>query len=159
MNRNAFTLIEVLVSVTILAVVATGLFQISINSKNNFAFLEQKARFDRLSSIPIMHNDEKYHHKEKTFFDFLREDYEIKEDKVRKFLKKEKISYDEEEYTKFAPFAEGEDTTDKNSLFGGNERDEESAPSSQAADITLIFDKITVSDKHNSTYVYKIKIQ
>ena len=159
MNRNAFTLIEVLVSVAILAVVATGLFQISMNSKNNFAFLEQKARFDRLSSIPVMHNDEKYHHKEKTLFDFLRTDYEIKKDEVRKFLKKEKISYEEEEYTKFAPFAEGEDATDESSLFGNSEEDEESTSSSQAADITLIFDKITVSDKHNSTYVYKIKIQ
>jgi len=155
MNRNAFTLIEVLVSVAILAVVATGLFQISMNSKNNFAFLEQKARFDRLGSIPIMHNDEKYHHKEKTLFDFLRADYEIKKDEVRQFLKKEKISYEEEEYSKFAPFAESGDTTDEN-LFADEEED---TSSSQAADITLIFDKITVSDKHNSTYVYKIKIQ
>ncbi len=158
MNRNAFTLIEVLVSVAILAVVATGLFQISMNSKNNFTFLEQKARFDRLSSIPVMHNDEKYHHKEKTLFDFLRADYEIKKDEVRQFLKKEKISYEEEEYAKFAPFAESGNETDQNSLFAEDEGDE-NRPSSQAADITLIFDKITVSNKHNATYVYKIKIQ
>jgi len=157
MNRNAFTLIEVLVSVAILAVVATGLFQISMNSKNNFAFLEQKARFDRLSSIPIMHNDEKYHHKEKTLFDFLRTDYTIKEDKVRQFLKKEKVAYEEEEYAKFSPFADGSDDTDEEtSLFSGEEED---ARQAQAADITLIFDKITISNNHNSTYVYKIKIQ
>lgn len=140
MNRKAFTLIEVLISVAILAVVATGLFQISFNSKNNFEFLEHKARFDRLSSIPIIHNDAKYHHKEKALYEFLRADYEIKEDEVRKFLKQKKVQYSQEEYARFSPMSE------------------EETDSSPEMDLTLLFDKITISGKHQSTYVYKLKI-
>ncbi len=151
MNRNAFTLIEVLVSVAILAVVATGLFQISLNSKNNFSFLEEKAKFDRLSSIPIMHNNPKYHHKEKTLFDFLREDYEIKEDKIRQYLKKEKMAYEQKEFTKFSPFSEEEESDA--APF------EEKTTSSMEFDLTLVFDKIVISNKHQSTYVYKIKTE
>jgi prepilin-type N-terminal cleavage/methylation domain-containing protein len=150
MSRRAFTLIEVLVSVAILAVVATGLLQISTNSKNNFAFLLQKAQFDRKSSIPIMHNDPKYHHSEKDLYEFLRDDYTIKEDEVRKMLKKTKILYTQEEYATFSPFADEE--SDQAS-------DEKDATQQNVMDMTLIFDKITISDKHNATYVYKLQKQ
>ena len=150
MNRSAFTLIEVLVSVTILAVVATGLFQISINSKNNFSYLAEKANFDRLASIPITHNDIKYHHKDKVLYDFLRDDYLIKDDEVIKYLKKEKVRYDQEEFATFAPFSEEGDIEE---TFA----DDENNPSMAGFDLTLQFDKITISNKHQSTYVYKIQ--
>ncbi len=149
MSRGAFTLIEVLVSVTILAVVATGLFQISLNSKNNFEFLYKKAAFDRKSSIPLMHNDPKYHHKEKEFYEFLRGSYDIKDDEIRQYLKKEKISYSQEEYTTFSPLGDNiQDNTD----FEQNQN-----PMAQS--IRLIFDKVAISNKNQSTYAYKIRIQ
>jgi prepilin-type N-terminal cleavage/methylation domain-containing protein len=154
MNRNAFTLIEVLVSVTILAVVATGLFQIALNSKNNFTFLEQKAQFDRMSSIPIMHNDPKYHHSEKPLYEFLRTEYEITEDQVRQYLKKEKVAYSQEEYAKFSPFSQEENSDEEISPF----EEDETAPAI-ATDLTLTFEKITIHNKHHSTYVYKIEMK
>ncbi len=150
MNRNGFTLIEVLVSVAILAVVATGLFQIALNSKNNFAFLEQKAQFDRIASIPIMHNDPKYHHQEKSLYEFLREDYDIRQDDVRKALKERKVQYTQEEYARFSLAQELGDTQER----GQDENDLQSLP---AMDMTLLFDKITIYDKHHSTYVYRLE--
>ncbi len=156
MNRNAFTLIEVLVSVAILAVVATGLFQIAINSKNNFTFLANKAQFDRLASIPVTHNDPKYHRTEKSLYDFLRDDYMIKEDKVIRFLKQKKIAYEQENYTTFAPFSE-EDTTKQTEDSEQNQNSDNLLE--QGIDLTLQFDKITISDKHHSTYVYKVQLQ
>ncbi len=146
MNRNAFTLIEVLVSVAILAVVATGLFQISLNSKNNFEFLYNKAEFDRKSSIALIHNNPRYHHKEKEFYEFLRDSYDIKEDEVRQYLKKEKVSYSQEEYTSFSPL--GENSSDLNQY-----------QNPMAQSITLIFNKIIISNKNQSTYAYKIDIK
>ena len=146
MNRNAFTLIEVLVSVAILAVVATGLFQISLNSKNNFEFLYNKAGFDRKSSIALMHNNQKYHHKEKEFYEFLRDSYDIKEDDVRQYLKKEKVSYSQEEYISFSPM--GENSNDLNQY-----------QNPMAQSITLVFNKIIISNKNQSTYAYKIDIK
>ncbi len=155
MNRNAFTLIEVLVSVAILAVVATGLFQIAINSKNNFTFLANKAQFDRLASIPVTHNDPKYHRTEKSLYDFLREDYMIKEDKVIRFLKQKKISYEQENYATFAPFSQ------ENSAQTDKTLEEPSSDNllEQGMELTLQFDKITISDKHHATYVYKVQLQ
>ena len=155
MNRNAFTLIEVLVSVAILAVVATGLFQIAINSKNNFTFLANKAQFDRLASIPVTHNDPKYHRTEKSLYDFLREDYMIKEDKVIRFLKQKKISYEQENYATFAPFSQ------ENSAQTDETLEEPSSDNllEQGMELTLQFDKITISDKHHATYVYKVQLQ
>ncbi len=146
MSRSAFTLIEVLVSVAILAVVATGLFQISLNGKNNFEFLYEKAKFDRKSSIALMHNNPKYHHKEKEFYEFLRDGYDIKDDEIRQYLKKEKVSYSQEEYTTFSPLGEydGDLTQNQNPL---------------AQSVTLIFNKIVVSNKNQSTYAYKIEIK
>jgi prepilin-type N-terminal cleavage/methylation domain-containing protein len=150
MNRSAFTLIEVLVSVTILAVVATGLFQISMNSKNNFAFLKQKAQFDRLASIPLVHNDPKYNHTQKDLFEFVRDDYEIKEDEIRKALKAVKVNYTQEEYATFSPFSEAssesEDSPEDDEMQNG-------------MDMTLVFDKITIYDKQNSTFVYKLQLK
>ena len=152
MNRSAFTLIEVLVSVAILAVVATGLLQISTNSKNNFAFLIEKAQFDRISSIPIMHNDPKYNHSEKNLYEFLRSDYDIKEDEVRKVLKNRKVRYTQEEYVTFSPFADTQGSE--------NETDDENGSMQQSVmDMALIFDKITISDQHQATYVYKLQKQ
>ena len=152
MNRSAFTLIEVLVSVTILAVVATGLFQISINSKNNFSFLKQKAEFDRIASIPIMHNNPKYNHTQKNLFEFIRNDYEIKEDEIRKTLKALKINYTQEEYATFSPFSE-------DSAQIENNIDTEENDMQTGMDMTLIFDKITIYDKHNSTFIYKLQLK
>lgn len=156
MNRNGFTLIEVLVSVAILAVVATGLFQIALNSKNNFAFLEQKAQFDRVASIPIMHNDPKYHHQEKNLYEFLRNDYDIKRDEIRKALKERKVHYSQEEYARFS-LAEEMGDTDESSE--SSEDDNANPQSLSAMDMTLLFDKITIYDKHHSTYVYRLESQ
>ena len=148
MNRNAFTLIEVLVSVAILAVVATGLFEIATNSKNNFAYLLQKSQFDRVSSIPIIHNDPKFNHSTKDLYEYLRNDYDIREDSVRKTFKDIRVTYTQEEYAVFAPFADAEEKT------GSDETD---TLQQNVMDMQLVFDKITISDTKNSTYVYKLQ--
>jgi len=153
MNRSAFTLIEVLVSVAILAVVATGLFQISLNSKNNFDYLNHKATFDRLSAIGFMHNDQKHHHKQKNLYEFLRYDYTIKDDAIRTHLKKLKVSYTQEEYSTFSPLGDIAEKIDDSNTF---EQTTENNNENIAQSITFVFDKITIADKYNSTYAYKI---
>ena len=90
--RNGFTLIEVLVSVVILSVVAVGLFDVSSKGKQNYMFLKEKTEFDRLSSLALMHNDQKHHGKDKTLYDFVRYDYKIDDDDLRKYLKSKKTT-------------------------------------------------------------------
>ncbi len=149
MNSKAFTLIEVLVSITILAVVATGLFKISLNSKANFEYLYKKSQFDRLSSIAFMHNDQKFHHKEKSLYDFLRESYTIKDDEIRQYFKKIKVSYSQEEYSTLSLG----DSSDTENIDETNSQDQEG---DIIPNITFVFDKITISNKNQSTYAYKI---
>jgi len=147
---KAFTLIEVLVSVTILAVVATGLLQISTNSKHNFSFLKEKSEFSRLASIALVHNDQKYHNKEMALFDFLRDDYDNIEDELRNYLKKTKVKYTHEEVSSFSPLS--------SSLDDQNQSQYEEQNPQSALNITILYDQITVSKDKNIARAYKIYV-
>jgi len=142
MNKKAFTLIEVLVSVVILSTVAVLLFEISTNSKNSFSYLSQKAGFTTLSSLPLMHNNPKYHNSDKTLYEYIRYDFDIKDDDLRKYLKEKKIHYRQEEFADFSPL---------------NESDEEMEQGTDG--FTILFDKIQISNKQQSTFLYKIDIK
>ena len=142
MNKKAFTLIEVLVSVVILSTVAVLLFEISTNSKNSFSYLSQKASFTTLSSLPLMHNNPKYHNSDKTLYEYIRYDFDIKDDDLRKYLKEKKIHYRQEEFADFSPLSESDEEMEQ----GTN-------------GFTILFDKIQISNKQQSTFLYKIDIK
>jgi prepilin-type N-terminal cleavage/methylation domain-containing protein len=141
MNRKAFTLIEVLVSVVILSSVAVILFEISTNSKNNFTFLKDKGNFSTLSSVALIHNNQKFHNKHTDLYEFIKYDYNIKDDDLRRYLKSQKVHYTHEEFTTFSPLSEGDGTSN-------SEND--------MIDFTIVFDKVQVWTKKQSTYIYKI---
>ncbi len=147
---KAFTLIEVLVSVMILAVVGTGLLQISSNSKHNFMFLKEKSEFDRLASIAFIHNDQKYHNKDITLYDFIKDEYTNIDDDLRKYLKDIKVNYSHEEVSTFNPL---EGSVDDQNQDGEQELGQASL------NPTIIYDKIIVSRGKNATYAYKVYIQ
>ncbi len=144
---KAFTLIEVLVSVMILAIVGTGLLQISSNSKDNFIFLKKKGEFDRLASIAFVHHKQKYHHKDMTLYDFIEDSYSNIDDDLRKYLKAIKVSYSQEEVATFNPLEEESD--DQSPV-----QEQEQA----AFNFTIVYDKIVISEGKNATYGYKVYI-
>ena len=145
---KAFTLIEVLVSVMILAVVGTGLLQISTNSKHNFIYLKNKSEFDRLASIALIHNNQKFHHKNMTLYDFIKDDYNNIDDDLRKYLKEIKVAYSHEEVASFNPLEGSIDEQNKSTdnLMQG------------ALNLTIHYDKITITENKNSTFAYKVYI-
>jgi len=150
-TKKAFTLIEVLVSVMILAVVGTGLLQISSNSKQNFMFLKEKSEFDRLASIAFIHNNQKYHHKEITLYDFIKDDYTNIDDELRKYLKDVKVSYSHEEVATFNPL--------EGSIDDRNQSEELNAKDTTTAfNLSIVYDKIIISKDKNSAYAYKVYI-
>ncbi len=144
MNKKAFTLIEVLVSVIILSTVAVMLFEISTNSKNNFSYLTKKGEFTTLYSLALMHNDQAFHNSEKNLYEFIRDDYDIKDDDFRKYLKEKKVYYDHQEFTTFEPLGSSENKDDD---------------SNQSMNFKIVFDKILVGDKQNSTFIYKMHLR
>ena len=141
-STKGFTLIEVLVSVVILAIVGVGLLQISINSKKNFEFLKEKISFDRLSSIAFTHNSNDLHNKDMTLFQFIEDNYDNIDDDIRKYLDSKKVTYRHESFSTL-------------SLPGSNNEQNGSA-SDNGMDLTLIYEKITVFGKHYATFAYKI---
>lgn len=142
---SGFTLIEVLISVTILAIVATGLIQISSHAKKNFQFLQEKANFSSIASIPFIHNDQKYHNEDIALYDFLKDDYPQIEDDIRKYLKNYKIYYSQKEFETYSPFSE--DNKSQNS------------EENQQIELTIIYDQIVIThNKKESALAYKIYI-
>lgn len=138
MSKKAFTLIETLVSVVILSSVAVALFEISSSSKSNFSFLQKKSDFTTLSSLALNHNNQNSHNKDIDLYSFIKYDYNIKDDELRRYLKSKKVHYEHEEFTTFSPLSEGGDT--KQDII----------------DFTLIFEKVTIRTKQQSAFIYKI---
>jgi len=89
-----------------------------------------------------MHNNPKYHNSDKTLYEYIRYDFDIKDDDLRKYLKEKKIHYRQEEFADFSPL---------------NESDEEMEQGTDG--FTILFDKIQISNKQQSTFLYKIDIK
>jgi prepilin-type N-terminal cleavage/methylation domain-containing protein len=143
---RAFTLLEVLISTVILAIVGTGLLQISINSKKNFEFLKNRSKFEYLASIPFIHNNQKLHNSDRTLYQFVEESYSDLDDDLRQFLKEYKIHYEQEEFSTFSPLQADEDSSDNYDM------------ESSGLNLTIIFDKISISHDKESAFVYKINL-
>ncbi len=88
MKSKAFTIIEVLVAVIILATVATALFQISINSKNNFSFYQRKFEYENLASLSLFSKVIS----NSNLYEQIRTRYDIKDDELRRKLKGIKLT-------------------------------------------------------------------
>jgi len=140
MIREGFTLIEVLIATVILAVVGTGLLQISSNYKKNFEFLKRKSQLAYLASIPLIHNNQKYHNSDKTLYQFIEDSYTDIDDDLRRYLDEYKVHYEEEEISSIST---GEDL---------NDTDDEQNQNS----FSIIFNKITITHNKDNDFAYKI---
>jgi len=87
MKYKAFTIIEVLVSIIILSIVATALFQISINSKKNFSFYQKKFEYENLSSLLLFSKKTS----NSNLYEQIRLRYNIKDNVLRRKLKNIKL--------------------------------------------------------------------
>ena len=140
MIREGFTLIEVLIATVILAVVGTGLLQISSNYKKNFEFLKRKSQLAYLASIPLIHNNQKYHNSDKTLYQFVEDSYTDIDDDLRRYLDQYKVHYEEEEISSISTggdLNDSQDTQDQNNF-------------------SILFNKITITHGKDIDFSYKI---
>ena len=93
--KKAFTLIEVLIAVVILATVATILLQISIRSKHNYSFYMKKQNFENISSIGLLHSI----NSNTNIYEIIRNEYKIKDFDTRRFLKSIKLKKESNKYS------------------------------------------------------------
>ena len=125
-NKRAFTLIEVLVSVIIITVVGTILFKISSDSKNNYIRYKNKITYEYLTTPYIFRKNLS----NTNLYENIRKDYRIDSFDVRKRLKEIKLQKREKEFSQI-------------------KFDEENK-------IIIKIKQIQIYDKHNSSILYSI---
>ena len=96
--------------------------------------------------MPLTHSSQELHNKEKDLFEFVKDKYDIKDDELRKYLKSQKVHYSHEEFSTFAPFSDHADS----------EQDDQNQ---NPLNFTLVFDKVIISNKKQSTFIYKIYLR
>ncbi len=149
-SKKAFTLIEVLIAVMLLAIAGAALMQVSINNKNNFELTANRVIFDEEVSIPLTHRDKKYHKTTKDLYTYLSAEYNLTNDEIIKFLKSKKFSYEQKNFSVIKPF---EDENESEISLNPNQ-DQTNIPS-----LTINIDKITIFDKENSFTAYTMRLQ
>ncbi len=147
-SKKAFTLIEVLISVTILALTGAVLIQIASNNKQNFQTLLNKIEFDEIISIPLTYRIKRYHNTTKDLYTYLYKDYNLTNDDIIRYLKSKKVSYEQKNFSVIKPFEsnESEDIIEEE-----NQNNEQS--------FTINVDKIVIFDKENSFLAFTVNLQ
>lgn len=96
MNKKAFSLVEVIVAVVLLATVGMTLLKIGTNNQDIILFTQNYAKKTDLFSIPFNHKNQDFHNTTKSLYDFLQGSYDL-DDESRKTLKSIKVNYKHKE--------------------------------------------------------------
>jgi prepilin-type N-terminal cleavage/methylation domain-containing protein len=87
-SRPAFTLIEVIVSVVIISVVVISVYKISSRDTDTALYLSKRYRYALEDSLYLQKSILKYHKDERSAYELLSQEFQLKEDKSREALKK-----------------------------------------------------------------------
>lgn len=98
--RKAFTLIEVLVASSIIAIVGAALMQTNINNSKLIKSMHRLYFLKEQFSLVLLNADEKMHNKSKNLYDFVSTNIPIKDDDTIKYLKNQKFTYTHKEFSK-----------------------------------------------------------
>ena len=86
--KQAFTLIEVLVSVIIVSIVVVGAMQISKQNKSMASYLLKRGSKEMDNSLFLTKKIQRYSNDKKSAYDLLMDEFSIKDFESRKILKK-----------------------------------------------------------------------
>ena len=134
-NKKAFVLIEIIVSVVLLSIVGTALFKASANQKKLYFITSKKAEFLRYASILTNKHSTDLHNKNINLYDFVKNNYNIKNDKLIKALKNTKVHYSQKNKT----LLNYSDKIDKNSIH-------------------MLIDEIKISNTKSSSKYLSVKM-
>ena len=86
--RQGFTLIEILISVMIISIVGFSLLKLYSQNKSYVLYIQKRPLISFNSSLYNFISLDKYHKSKKRAYDLLYNDFKIKNDEVREYLKK-----------------------------------------------------------------------
>jgi len=98
-NKKAFVLIEIIVSVVLLSIAGTALFKASANQKKLYSITSKKTDFLRYASLVLNKHSTDLHNKDINLYDFSKSAYSIKNDNLIKILKNTKVHYSQKNQT------------------------------------------------------------
>ncbi len=148
--RKAFTLIEVLVSASIIAVVGLALLQTHSHNTKLMDRMSSKYHIKKEFSLVLLNADKASDGSSKRLYDMLKGKYKFTDDDTIRWLKDKKIDYKQEEFSQVKLLES--DLEDFISSVG--DIDKASLP-----DITLAIDKITANSSNGSSLGYTIRLR
>ena len=142
--HRAFTIVEVLISVVILALVGTALLK---NAGMNLDFLKKISRKEKavdVMTIVASHRNPEFNHLQKSLYDFLAKEYLLDDNDLQKILRDTKVKYQETPIKISLPTLEGFD-----------EEDQEQQPQNP---IDIQFVKLSAVSKSFGDYLYILEL-
>jgi len=141
---RAFTIVEVLISVVILALVGTALLK---NAGMNLDFLKKISNKEEAidtMTIVVAHRNPDFNHLQKSLYDFLAKEYILDDSDLQKILRQTKIKYQESPIKISLPVLEG--------------FEEESQEGQPQNPIDIQFLKLSATSKHFGDYLYILEL-
>ncbi len=142
--KKSFTLIEVLISVVILALVGTALLK---NAGMNLDFLKKissKEEAIDVMTIVASHRNPDFNHLQKSLYDFLAKEYLLDDNDLQKILRSTKVKYKENPIKISLPTLESFD-----------EEDQGEQPQNP---IDIQFVKLSATSKSFGDYLYILEL-
>lgn len=148
--RRAFTLIEVIVAAGIIAVVALGLLQVHGTNTKLIANMQNRYHAQEEFSLVLLNANDKWHNSNKSFYDFISQSIQIKNDDLRAWLKKQKIEYRHKEFSKVDLLSK--QTKELAASLGDMDLD-------KIPELRLIINKISTSSTNNNSFGYTVTLE
>jgi len=142
--HRAFTIVEVLISVVILALVGTALLK---NAGMNLDFLKKissKEEAVDVMTIVASHRNPDFNHLQKSLYDVLAKEYLLDDNDLQKILRDTKVKYQETPIKISLPVLESFD-----------EEDQEERPQNP---IDIQFVKLSAASKSFGDYLYILEL-
>jgi prepilin-type N-terminal cleavage/methylation domain-containing protein len=139
-SKDAFTLIEVMISVIIISIVITALLEILSNNSHTFLSMKKQTKIDQYSLF-LLSNTNSGFEDENIYLDRLVDDFNI-DSNLKKELKQQKIDI---KYQKLEQISMNEQ----------NDEDKESSN----LDIVFEVGKTILKTQDSSVWVFRLKIQ
>lgn len=148
--RKGFTLVEVLVSASIIAVVGLALLQTHSHNTKLINRMNTKYHIKEEFSAILLNASQNLDGSSKSFYDILRAKYKFKNDDTIRWLKDKRLDYSQDEFSHVNLLEN--DLEDFISSFGNIDK-------SSLPDIRLNIDKVSAHTSEGNSLGYLIRLQ
>ena len=152
--RRGFTLIEIMIAVTITSIVGMALLSMNNSTMHLFSTIKNRSNMAESLSIVGLHGDVKFNHTDKSLYDILDKRYTIINDEARGYLEAVKYSYNEQIIDTVTFGEDGEVIDEDNNQEEGLNRDD---LESQAPLIQFELVKISIKKGDKKGYILQVR--